>query len=1192
MASSHNPQLGSDPYFAYPTPAPEQVESELPPYFQDENVPLGLVLDRFAKKSNHDLRVLLGETLPRLPAKDRPKPIIEYAKTTRQALVKYLAVLRWKTSVDIPAHLTAAPPLTTSVGPTSFPTPHSNGDMELSPSYQGLNKPKSDEEKKSLQGKVTDAKRIAHFLEHQNQQHELAIEHAKHVVNVVEGLRERNPDILTALSLQTNGTYNRLPTSVVDPYLPKQPLTNSSILKVLRKLNQQIRYRLRCLDHVPSDLIIEGIKDGRVYVRGSHWRAELTVVGFGDASRWWLTGLAWGWKAKDRGIDDPGGMPGDSKQNRRFTGDELQGILDLVNAEVLVPRDVSLGEVDQNFQSDIEPSSKASVDAPLSRLYNIIEHLSLNYQLETLYSQAVDLSQGRWRGQLLPEIDRIAKTLRLRYWIRQRRHGPDSSRRLHSQGQKPASAPLIFGGSLLISISESNTLKSPLEDLLNDISLCEAKSCERSLKLELAIKWIVEEGGAGGGMNAGDVMDNLQLQLNPESLTVEDLLSVATRTHAAHLTRAYTVPLYSSARLIVAAPPFFDSSTDSTERPLTFLIPLPSRQTQSRSNLGIGVSSFTGLLEIVDEGAGLDGARKDRARTSSNNVNDNKSSLSDEVWRLSVAAVMDNMETQLRQLGYHPTRHIPLRLKELVKANLHPLSTLFLALPASPYHYFVTQIQHPMGPAMGINFQIIKLVPSSSDSGIGTKWDIGDQTSVSLEKLRARRKIDAAETQITPPLYEVDNHDLKELCILSNALVAQNIVEQQLKDRSIPYTSVFPPPSGPASPKSNSPLAGMIPTLCVDVRDLLRSLGRKGAGAGEAAVDVAFPKVWLQIEGWWDGGFCEVSTIVVLRHQPHMSSADSVNPLVDGADTDGDEAHEARAEGIFFDPLSSIVRFKAKTINQCVPSFLEQWERLSKVIAVAGEVNRLNQKPVLADVKLLSFDLRKASLQYAPNHIASITYSPSNDSYQITFSISIPSSSPPNPPARSNPHTLLASLFSAKLNELTAQSSSAMRQKGEVGYQLCGLLQGTLPILSLSGDLRAQGASGWQLVVLDITRFQFVRDHKYRRYVLLVTLLPDLRHYLIQDGSLFEDFNGVDSYLGFLTPIPDSENLFFSALKTFPNSKTGAAEAPTLVLGLSDKGLYMESSSMVLDGGKAVMCGIAEFGLLMAKILSLIEGSF
>lgn len=57
-----NPQLGPEPWFAYPTPTAEQIEEELPPYFQEENVPLGAVLDRLARKGYGDMRVLVEQT--------------------------------------------------------------------------------------------------------------------------------------------------------------------------------------------------------------------------------------------------------------------------------------------------------------------------------------------------------------------------------------------------------------------------------------------------------------------------------------------------------------------------------------------------------------------------------------------------------------------------------------------------------------------------------------------------------------------------------------------------------------------------------------------------------------------------------------------------------------------------------------------------------------------------------------------------------------------------------------------------------------------------------------------------------------------------------------------------------------------------------------------------------------------------
>jgi mediator of RNA polymerase II transcription subunit 14 len=57
-----NPQLGPEPWFAFPTPSKSDLEEELPPYFEGENVPLGELLDRVVRKGYGDMRVLVGDT--------------------------------------------------------------------------------------------------------------------------------------------------------------------------------------------------------------------------------------------------------------------------------------------------------------------------------------------------------------------------------------------------------------------------------------------------------------------------------------------------------------------------------------------------------------------------------------------------------------------------------------------------------------------------------------------------------------------------------------------------------------------------------------------------------------------------------------------------------------------------------------------------------------------------------------------------------------------------------------------------------------------------------------------------------------------------------------------------------------------------------------------------------------------------
>ena len=177
--------------------------------------------------------------------------------------------------------------------------------------------------------------------------------------------REKNPDLLTSISLLSTGTYHRLPTSLTEPYKPIKPLSNKNILRILRRLNRHLRYRIRCVDQLPPELVLEAVRDGKAYLSSGGqfgWKAQMTVVGFGrgDEARWWLTGVEWGWKTRQRGKDDPGGVESLSMEER-------EQILDIVNAEVLAPKPLI------TIRTNGEETVKA--DAPLNRLYNFLgEH--------------------------------------------------------------------------------------------------------------------------------------------------------------------------------------------------------------------------------------------------------------------------------------------------------------------------------------------------------------------------------------------------------------------------------------------------------------------------------------------------------------------------------------------------------------------------------------------------------------------------------------------------------------------------------------------------------------------------------------------------------------------------------------------------------------------------------------------------
>ena len=143
--------------------------------------------------------LVVGVLTFRLPAasiRQRPRHVIEYAKTTRQAILKYLAVLRWKQQVDVPIFSSASTSDATP-GVTSFPTPQTNGDSNTtSPAQYGALSPHVGKGKarmvfpdECVKGRLMDARRITQFLGHQNLQYALSIEHLRHVSQIVEGLR-------------------------------------------------------------------------------------------------------------------------------------------------------------------------------------------------------------------------------------------------------------------------------------------------------------------------------------------------------------------------------------------------------------------------------------------------------------------------------------------------------------------------------------------------------------------------------------------------------------------------------------------------------------------------------------------------------------------------------------------------------------------------------------------------------------------------------------------------------------------------------------------------------------------------------------------------------------------------------------------------------------------------------------------
>jgi mediator of RNA polymerase II transcription subunit 14 len=542
----------------------------------------------------------------------------------------------------------------------------------------------------------------------------------------------------------------------------------------------------------------------------------------------------------------------------------------------------------------------------------------------------------------------------------------------------------------------------------------------------------------------------------------------------------------------------------------------------------------------------------------------------------------------------------------------------------SQNHYFVAKVT-----TKGIAYELLKLLRVPMEGNGGMKMSVGERIPIDLAKLVERRAAkcakrgldsEEAETELDVLKWEsraekggpfqVHARDLQDMFTYCNALVAQTMVEQQLKDRGIPYTTQFPDENDFAVPRSRSALAGMVPNICVNASHLFKD-GR--------AAEVASPKVFLVIKNWWSGRECNVETIVRLRHQPSLDSQPAA-PVA--------RASEAgRAEGITFDQNTLTVRFHAPSIARCVPDFLEQWERLSKVIVVAGEgelehgrreltaVNRLNKQEEFRDIRMLSFDLCTASVQYAPGFNVAITYTPTSDSYEASFSRSGVNSATPAPTGMphtdggDNPHAALAPLLSAHLNELTQLAPAGGR--GHAGRDFLQLLRATLPLLLEAEALRVASASPYPaLVVRSVTEYRLVWDHEAKtpaRYALdvLLTQASGAR-FLLCDATRRKDVPD-DLTCGPLTPIPNVGNAMlkgFQAAKiakvSTPSGPAGTPRTPnpkTPGKGVTPKEGRVAVKSITpvmppaarLDAGESMMCSVGVMHDVLRAISNEIE---
>lgn len=144
-------------------------------------------------------------------------------------------------------------------------------------------------------------------------------------------------------------------------------------------------------------------------------------------------------------------------------------------------------------------------------------------------------------------------------------------------------------------------------------------------------------------------------------------------------------------------------------------------------------------------------------------------------------------------------------------------------------------------------------------------------------------------------------------------------------------------PDPPFPPYSS--IARKIPTICIRMREIIPS---------EVANDVAYENVKIRIVDWWTDKPCRVCSIeppyaYVLKYVMKVITSVRLRDVrpVDDPSLPGPSSGFQRAlefsRSITYDASTSIVSFLSENLDTCVGEFIEEWERVQRVVGIVRE---------------------------------------------------------------------------------------------------------------------------------------------------------------------------------------------------------------------------------------------------------------
>lgn len=955
-------------------PSLEQLEHELPSV-TDGQVPLGELVSRVAQAIYAELTEL-AETMPHMPDIQRKRTLAEWVVKTKKQVVKLYAVAKWSRDANV----------------------------------------------------VQKAMNITGFLMDQNRQFEDVINSLRNAKDSLDSARLRNHDLLTSLDVLTTGSYRRLPSSIKKLVIPPTPLTTDQVNQTLADVEDAMRYRLRMHELIPREMSQYRIADGRAhFIAPKLFEVSVCLLGAKREDGWFFVDVEFLFTVGGdvTGMQDFPRRP--SGLLKRHITEEADARLSFYLPQPELPPDAIVPETTR------PQLPEGVVDAPLVRLFNFLQMMSLSYQLEILWYQAERMRSLGWGEYLKVEMSGDRKTLTLTYWLRK---PPQQTQR--------ANMPKIplFGGTLTISIiptqrapplptqpsssarpSQSQTLpsqsshaslrpsqsqrdhasqqgapaaapvdgryrRSPKDRVLVELqeraklSLAPKEQVRRVGKpsdepegMVMHVEWQPQPGALGVNIKAADMpISPEELVINPDDLDVEALLRKVIWVHSKNILRHFAMQLSWTQVFETTDEVVLDVDESSSHAALR--VNLCPDET-----VIITLDPRTGRLNITGTGDLAAAGHGPRFSVVTYGINHNPTLLVDAVMNLRYRTIAELVEQKANYLGLQTFRQRPFRPDELKKLG-QQRGMLYIQLSSFPMHYLVVVITDQDFRYALISAQI---VPGT----MYTEMLMGDIGWLDVSRIHggdlvmphqvsgagqgADSVTNGVGTSRGPARFRLETQVLRELYAYCCARVAYTKVEQQLKSRGIPYKHVNPslgPDVSPALTHLHSTLARSIPALCVQSSDIL-----SGAPAAEAAM----PNIRVIPLNWWADQKVQVVTCVKLKYvqQPVGKRA-------------GSGAVIRPSKRIIYDTREALVTFVSEDVDKCVDEFLEEWARVSKMVVIAREVAQMSAKKKWGDVRLLSFDLQTVEFAYAEDYTVSITctdqLAPTGGSYDLRFS--------------------------------------------------------------------------------------------------------------------------------------------------------------------------------------------------------------